>query len=160
MIEQRVENRSLQGWRGFALVLVVAVAIIFVSNFFYMLERRIGHAASVLFIALGCAVAWFLLEWYVKGFKYVCDGGLLRVSRTYGKRERFMLEVWLSGVSACGSLEDMKRRFPGAKVRRAAKHACPIEPLAVAYNEAGKQAILVIQPEERLKRIIVDAVKK
>ena len=31
---------------------------------------------------------------------------------------------------------------------------------AVAYNEAGKPAILVIQPEERLKRIIVDAVKK
>ena len=40
------------------------------------------------------------------------------------------------------------------------KPECPIEPLAVAYNDAGRIAIMVLQPEDALRQVIVKAAKK
>lgn len=160
MHEQRVEHRSMKGVRGFALVALTALAVLAGSSFFAFLERYIGNAASLLFILYGCLIAWLLLDRFVLSFVYSCSNGCLRVRRAYGKRQRPMADVWLNGVQACGSLDDMRKRFPGAKVHRAVKQGCPIEPLAVAYNDAGKTAILLLQPDEPLRRMIVAAVRR
>lgn len=160
MIEQRVENRSPKGLRGVGLIALIAAAVILGSNFFYFIGRFIGSAASILFIIFGVGVAWLLMDWYVLKFIYTCANGCLRVCRAYGRREWFMADIWLNGVSACGTLEDMKRRFPGAKIQRAVKRECPIEPLAVAYNDAGKTALMVLQPNDELRSVILQAVKK
>ena len=160
MLQQRLQNPRPDALRGIGIIALTALAVFVGSAAFSRLSTRIGSLASLGFIAYGCFIAWWLLNRYILAFSYTATADVLRVCRVYGKRERFMTDVYLSTIQAWGSEEDMKRRFPAAKVRRAAKHACPIEPLAVAYNEAGKPAILVIQPEERLKRVIVDAVKK
>ena len=130
------------------------------SNLFYALGRYIGNAASLLFILFGMGVAWFLLNRYVMSFVYTCDGSCLRVRRAYGRYERQMADIWLNGIQRCGTLEDVKRRCPGARVQRAVKPECPIEPLAVAYNDAGRIAIMVLQPEDALRQVIVKAAKK
>ena len=160
MIQQRVSHGSLNGWRGVTLIAVIALGVILGSNFFYYLGRYIGNAASLLFILFGMGVAWFLLNRYVMSFVYVCDGSCLRVRRAYGRYERFMADVWLNGIQCCGSLEEVRRRCPGARVQRAVKPECEIEPLAVGYNDAGKTAIVVLQPEEALRGVILKAVKK
>ena len=160
MIEQRVQNRSMKGWRGFALVLAVAALVVVGSVFFSFLERWIGRASSLLFILFGCVVAWFLLDWYVLDYLYTCAGGCLRICRVYGKRERFMLDVWLNSIQAYGSLEAMKRRFPDAKVQRAVKQECPLAPLAVAYTDDGRTRILLIQPDQPLREAIQRTLKK
>lgn len=159
MIEQRVSHRSLQGWRGVALIAVIALGVILGSNLFYYLGRWIGNAASLLFILFGMGVAWFLLNRYVMGFVYYCDGSCIRVRRTYGRYMRVVADVWLNGVQACGSLDEMRRRFPGARVQRAVKPECAIPMLAVAYNDAGRTAILLMQPNESLREVILRAVK-
>ena len=160
MIEQRVAHRSLEGWRGFALIAAIALLVILGSNFFYALSRWIGNASSLLFILFGMGVAGFLLYRYVMSFVYTCDGSCLRVRRAYGRYQRAMADIWLNGVQACGSYEDMKRRFPAARVQRAVKPECDIAPLAVAYNDAGKVAIMVMQPNDAMRKVIADAVKK
>lgn len=160
MIQQRVSHRSLQGWRGVALIAVIALGVILDSNLFYYLGRWIGNAASLMFILFGMGVAWFLLNRYVMSFVYTCDGSCLRVRRAYGRYERQMADIWLNGIQRCGTLEDVKRRCPGARVQRAVKPECPIEPLAVAYNDAGRTAIMVLQPEDALRQVIVKAAKK
>lgn len=160
MIQQRVSHRSLQGWRGVALIAVIALGVILGSNLFYALGRVIGNAASLLFILFGMGVAWFLLNRYVMSFVYLCDGSCLRVRRAYGRYERQMADIWLNGIRCCGALEDVKRRYPGARVQRAVKPECAIEPLAVAYNDAGKTAVMVLQPEDELRDVIVKAAKK
>lgn len=160
MIQQRVSHRSLQGWRGVALIAVIALGVILGSNLFYYLGRWIGNAASLLFILFGMGVAWFLLNRYVMSFVYTCDGSCLRVRRAYSRYERQMADIWLNGIQRCGSLEDVKRRCPGARVQRAVKPECAIEPLAVAYNDAGRTAIMVLQPEDALRDVIIKAAKK
>lgn len=159
MLEQRVSHRSLQGWRGVALIAVIALGVILGSNFFYYIGRWIGNLSSLLFILFGMGVAGFLLNRYVMGFVYLCDGSCLRVRRTYGRYQRAVADVWLNGVQACGSLEDMRRRFPGARAQRAVKPECEIAPLTVAYNDAGRVALLVLQPDEALKAVILKAVR-
>lgn len=160
MIQQRVSHRSLNGWRGVALIAVIALGVILGSNFFYFLGRYIGNAASLLFILFGMGVAWFLLNRYVMSFVYVCDSSCLRVRRAYGRYERAMADMWLNGIQCCGALEEVRRRCPGARVQRAVKPECAIEPLAVGYNDAGRTAILVLQPDEALRAVILKAVKK
>ena len=159
MIQQRVSHGSLNGWRGVALIAVIALGVILGSNFFYYLGRYIGNAASLLFILFGMGVAWFLLNRYVMSFVYVCDGSCLRVRRAYGRYERFMADVWLNGIQACGPLDAMKSRFSGAKVHKAVRPECHIEPLAVVYNDAGRTAILLMQPDDALRAVILRAVK-
>ena len=160
MIEQRIQNRSLQGWRGIALVLATALAVVLGSSLLHALEPRIGTASSVLFIAYGCAIAWFLLHWFVMGFIYHCDGSCLRVYRVYGKRRRPMLEIWLNSVRACGEPEEMKRRFPGARMQRAVRRECPIAPLALAWNDGGKAALLLFQPDDAMRAAVMAAAKR
>lgn len=159
MLEQQVSHRSLRGWRGVALIAAIALVVILGSNFFYYISRWIGNAASPLFILFGMGVAWFLLNRYVMGFLYACDGSCLRVRRTYGRYQRVVADVWLNGVQACGSLEDMRRRFPAARVQRAVKPECAIDRLAVAYNDAGKIAIVVLQPDDAVRGVVVRAAK-
>lgn len=160
MTEQRIQNRSLSGWRGVALVLAAALAMILGSGLFHALGCFIGSAATLLFIAYGCAIAWFMLYWFVMGFIYHCDGSCLRIYRAYGKRQRPMLEVWLHSIQALGSLQELQGRFPGARVQRALRPECPIEPMAVAYRYSGKVSILLIQPDDEMKRALLAAVKR
>lgn len=160
MLEQRVTSKPVAGMRGVALIALIAASVIVGSNFFYFLGRWIGSVSSILFILYGMFIAWLLLDWYIKGYIYTCGNGCLRVCRTYGKYERFMADIWLNGVQACGTLDDMKRRFPKAKVQRAVKPECTLEQLAVAYNDAGKTAIMVLQPDAAMREAIVKAVRK
>lgn len=159
MIEQRIAHPPLTGWRGPALILTIAAAMFVGSALFSALEGVMGRASSALFIVYGIGVAWYLLNRYVMTVVYTCKGSCLRVCRAYGKYERLMLDVWLNNVKACGTLDAMQRRFPDARVRRAIRKDCPIEPLAVAHAESGKIAILLIQPEAALREVILKAVK-
>ena len=160
MINQRIENRAPGGIRGLLLVLLIALAVVLGSVVCSWLSGIVGGAASIIFIVYGFVLGFFVLDRYVLGYAYALENGCLRVSRTYGKRDRPSLEIWLSGAIASGSLEAMKARFPNARVHRAVKRECPIEPLAVAYNEAGQTAIALLQPNDALREAISKAIKQ
>ena len=161
MIEQKVNHPPLKGFRGVALIAVIALVVILLSNLFSALEPVLGSMlASLLFILCGMGVAGVLLNRYVLGFMYTCDGSCLRVSRIYGKRFRPMAELWLNSFVACGTLEEMQKRFPGARCQRAVKRECMLEPLAVAYRNGGRTELFLLQPDEALKAALLKAVKK
>lgn len=159
MLQQTLRNRQPGALRGIGLILLIALAVLAGSAFFYRMERYIGSLASLLFIFYGVAIAMFLLNWYVMGFIYTANDDCLRVCRVYGKRERFMVDVWLNQVKACGPLEEVRREFPGAPVSRATKAQCEYEPLALAYASSGKTRILVIQPDDALRAHLTQAAK-
>lgn len=159
MLEQRLRNRQPGPLKGLGLIVLIALAAVAGSAFFTRLQPRIGVLASVGFIAYGCAIAWLLLHWYVLSFVYTANGDCLRVCRVYGKRERFMADVWLNRVLAYGTPEAMKRRFPGASVANATRAQCEYEPLALAYRDSDRTNILVIQPDEAMRKHLIDAIK-
>ena len=160
MIEQRVDGPSLKGWRGVALIAALALLVILLSRLFEWLSRWLGGASSLLFLASGAALAWFMMHRFVMGFVYTCDGSCLRVSRVYGKRRLLAQEIWLSTIRACGDPEKLRARFPGARVRWAVRPECPLEPLAIAYGDGGKTSILLLQPDERLQALLTEAARK
>ena len=159
MIEQRIAHSPIKGWRGPALILAIAAAMMAGSVLFSALEGMLGRASSALFLIYGMAVAWFLLNRYVMAIVYTCQGGCLRVCRAYGQYERLMIDVWLNNIKACGTLEAMCKRFPGARVRRAVRSDCSLEALAVAHADAGRMSILLIQPDDALREVILKTVK-
>ena len=152
MLRQELRNPRPDALRGAGVVALAVLAVLAGSVVFSRLSARIGSLASVGFIAYGCAVAWWLLNRYVLGFVYTANADCLRVCRVYGKRERFMLDVWLNTLQAWGSEEDMKRRWPDAHVDRATRGRCALTPLALAYRRDDRIAILVIQPDEAMKK--------
>lgn len=160
MLEQRIRNRQPNALQGALLIAAVAVVVILVSNFFYGLEARIGTLASIGFLTFGCVVAYGLLDWFVLGFVYTSNLDCLRVCRFYGKRERFIVDIWFNAVVGYGTPEEVKQRFPGARFSRATKRQCPHPPFALAYRSDGKLRALVIQPDEAMKAHIVECLKK
>ena len=160
MLEQRIRNRQPDALRGAGLILLIALAVLAGSAFFTRLEPSIGTLSSVGFTAYGCAIAWFLLNWYVMRFIYTANADCLRICRAYGKRERFMADVWLNQVIAYGTPEEIRARFPGTHAARATRAQCAFEPLALAYKEGGRTAVIVIQPDEAMRRHIISHIKK
>lgn len=159
MLEQRLQNRQPDAIQGIFVVLGIALAVIAGSALCTRLELLIGTLSSLLFIAYGCAVAWFLLNWFAMGFIYTANADCLRLCRCYGKRERFIADIWFNQVTAYGTLEEMKKRCPGARVMRATRRQCGFEPLALACKAGGRTAIAVIQPDDAMRRHVIDAIR-
>ena len=160
MLRQTIQNRQPKGLQGAGLVLLVALAAVAGSTFFTRMQARLGAWASALFIAYGCAIAWFLLNWYALRFVYTANADCLRVCRIYGKRERFMVDVWLNQVVAYGAPDEVKQRCPDAPVSQATRAQCELAPLALAYKQDGKTRILVIQPDEKMQAHLMGVLKK
>ena len=160
MLRQTIQNRQPKGLQGAGLVLLVALAAVAGSAFFTRMQARLGAWASALFIAYGCAIAWFLLNWYALRFVYAANADCLRVCRAYGKRERFMVDVWLNQVVAYGAPDEVKQRCPDAPVSQATRTQCELAPLALAYKQDGKTRILVIQPDENMRAHLMGVLKK
>ena len=81
MLQQTIRNRQPEGLWGVLLVLGVAAAAIGGSMLFTRLQVRLGSIASVLFIAYGCAIAWFLLYWFVMRFICTANADCFRICR-------------------------------------------------------------------------------
>ena len=160
MLEQRLRNRQPTALQGLGLILLIALAVFAGSAFFTLLQRRIGVLASALFILYGCAIAWFLLNWYALSFVYTATDDVLRICRAYGKRERFAADIWLNRVEAWGTPEAMKQRYPQAKVLNATRSQCDFEPLALVYRDSDSLAAAVIQPDDAMRKHLLEAIKK
>ena len=160
MLEQRLRNRQPGPLKGLVLVLLIALAALAGSAFFTLLEPRLGTLASVLFFAYGCAIAWYLLNWYVLTIVYTANADCLRICRAYGKRERFAADVWLNRVVAWGEPAAMKQRYPGARVFRATRAQCEFEPLALVYKTSDSTAIAVIQPDDAMRAHLMGVLQK
>ena len=160
MLEQKLRNRQPTALQGVGLILLIALATITGSAFFSLMQRRIGVLASALFILYGCAIAWFLLNWYALSFIYTATDDILRICRAYGKRERFAADIWLNRVVAWGTPEDMKQRYPQAKVLQATRAQCPYAPLALVYKDSDSLAMAVIQPDDAMRKHLLGAIRK
>lgn len=159
MRTQKIQNRQPSALQGIGLVLLVALAAAGGSLFFSRLESRLGTASSLLFILYGCAIAYFLLNWYGMSYIYTANDDCLRLCRAYGKRERFMADVWLNQVTAYGTPEEIKARYADAPVVRALRSQCPFEPLALAYKEGGSIRVAVLQPNDEMRAHLIGRIK-
>lgn len=160
MLQQTVQNERPTPLRGIGIVGLTAAAVLLGSALFGRLERWIGQASSLLFIAYGVLVAAVLMNRYVKGYHYAASDDVLRVSSSYGRYRRFICDVWLNRVRAWGAPDELRRRYPGARVTRCTRQRCGIEPMALAWTSGARTEILVFQPDEALRGHLGRRLKK
>ncbi len=160
-MQQKIQNRKLPAWAGILLVLGIAAFLLVLSQVCAWLSQATGTSLGMfLFWGAGAGAAWLLLNRVVMGYTYTYNGLVLRVERTYGSRSRFAEDVNLRRLKGMGTLEEMKARFPGAKVFRATRRQCPLPELAVAYADGDRVRIAVLQPEEALRAKLMEDMKK
>ena len=159
MLEQRINNSRPGALKGAGIVLLAVLAALAGNALFSWISRWLGTLASVGFILYGCIIAWLLMDRFALGYVYAASADCLRVSRAYGRRERFMTDVWLNQVQAYGTPEEMKKLFPGARTAQATRPRCPLAPLALAYAADGRISILVIQPDEAMRAHLIRSIR-
>lgn len=157
---QKVQNPPLNALQGGLVVVGLVAAIVVDSLVFRLLAPLLGDTAStLLFWAVGLLIALWTMRRFVMGYSYGMNGSTLRITFSYGRYERLMMDVYLNNVLYTGTLDQMRSRYPNARVRRAIRAKCPIEPLAVAHRDGDSAAILLIQPDETIREALETAAR-
>lgn len=160
MHRQKVQNRPLSAVRGLLVVAGLIAVLVVASTALSLLAPSIGEgAASIVFWIVGIAAALWTMRRFILCYSYALNGVMLRVTYAYGRYERPMCDVYLRSVLAAGAPEDIRKRWSSARVQRATRPGCALEPLAVAYNDGNRTAILVVQPDDDIRQALLDAAK-
>lgn len=161
MYLQKVLPPKLNGLHAIAATLLIVAALIADSAACMLLSRVLSAGtATVLFWVLGGLIALWAMRQFILSYSYLLSGSALRVSHAYGRYERIIEQMYFSSVAAYGSLADLQKRYPGAKVQRCTRKDCPIDPFAVAYSGSGHIVLYELQPDEKIRRALIDAARK
>lgn len=158
---QKIQNPRLNTLKGIGVVLGIFAGILAVSIVTELLAPFIGGIASaVIFWGAGALIALWTMRRFILSYTYGLGPNVLRIAFSYGRYERVMTDIYFNNILNAGSLDDMRARYPGARVNRATRSACTIPTLAVAARDNGKPAIYLIQPDEVIRATIEETARK
>ena len=160
-MKQVVGHKKLNDLAGIALILGLVAALILLNYLVIdLLAARAGAtAASIGFWVLGGLLAWLVLRVYIVTYSYEIGADVLRLCRHYGKRERFIEDVYLNQIEFVGTVEEAKAKYPRAKTVSAV-HGSEKTPItAIVYKTADGERLARIQANEELKKLLVEQVK-
>lgn len=160
-MKQIVEHKKIGTLHGILLVLGL-MAVLVLLNYLVLgfLATHIGNGASSLaFWVLGGLIAWGVLRIYIVKYGYELGDEVLRLTRAYGKRERYIEDIYLNNLLFLGKPEDAVKRFPNAKRVKAvhAKGEYPV--VAVGYKASDGNHIALIQANDELKAALRARIK-
>lgn len=160
-MKQIVGHKRLNTISGLALIFGMVAALIMINYFVIdQIAARVGAtAASIGFWVIGGLLAWLVLRVFIVTYSYEIGGGVLRLCRHYGKRERFIEDIYLNRIEFVGTPEEAKERFPNAKTVSAVHGSEKLPVTAVVYKTADGLRIARLQANDELKRMLVEQVK-
>lgn len=161
-MKQVVGHKKMTPARGFLVVLAL-VAVLVLINYIVLdyLAGWIGYtAASIGFWAIGILLALYVLRVYVVRYGYEIDGGVLRLTRSYGKRERFIEDIYLRQIVFTGAPEAAKKRWPESRRVRALYCRSELPTLAVVYKSGDGVKTALIQADAGTKAQLDAAAKE
>ena len=101
-----------------------------------------------------------MLRVYVVRYGYEIDGGVLRLTRSYGKRERFIEDIYLRQIVFTGAPEAAKKRWPENRRVRALYCRSELPTLAVVYKSGDGVKTALIQADAETKAQLDAAAKE
>ena len=152
MYVQKVRSPAMGALRGIAVVLGIVLAV-FVDLYLTRLLTLLlpEPVCGALFWVIGIAIALWALRRYILCYSYAVTDSLLRISYAYGRYERLMSDLYFNNMSCFGPVEEVKKRYPNARVDRATRPGCPLEPMAIACRDGGQTRIYIIQPDDTVR---------
>lgn len=160
-MKQVVARKSLSTLQGIGLILaLVAVLVLLNHVVLNLLAAWLGAAAaSIGFWLIGGAIALWVLRVFVVKYSYEVGPDVLRLCRSYGKRERHIEDVYLNQILFVGAPEAAKKRWPDAKRVRAMRSPRELPVTAVVYKTAFGKRVALIQANDELKSHLADSVR-
>lgn len=161
-MKQVVGHKKLNGLAGFGLILGLVAALILINYLVIdFLAARVGAtAASIGFWVIGGLLAWLVLRVYIVTYSYETGAGVLRLCRHYGKRERFIEDIYLNQIRFVGTPEAAKEKYPKARIVSAVHGSAKLPVTAVVYQTADGLRVAKIQANDELKKLLIEQVKK
>lgn len=158
---QKVCNRPLSALKGLGVVLGIFAALLALTFITQLLTPLVGELiSSIIFWGIGALVALWTMRRFVLTYSYALGTNLVRVSHAYGRYERVMVDLYFNNILNAGSLEDMRARYPDARVNRATRPGCEIPSLAVAARDNGVTAIYLLQPDDIIREKLEETARK
>ena len=160
-MKQIVAHKKIHPVMGVLIILLLLCFLIGLNYVLGFLVPLVGRTVSEIFFWLiGAVIAWWFLRTYVVKYSYEMTEDVLRLNRMYGKRERFIADIYLNRLVYVGTLEEAKKKNPNAKVVRALQATCKIPPTAIAYKTSSETTIALIQADEELKAKLLQRMQK
>lgn len=157
---QKVQNRKLSAAKGLLVVLGIFAALFVLTLISQLLSALVSElAGSILFWGGGVGVALWTMRRFVLTYTYALGTNMMRICYAYGRYERVMTDLYFNNILRIGTLEDMRARYPDARVNRATRPTCPHESLAVVARDNGAPAIFLLQPDEEIKNALIAVVR-
>lgn len=158
---QKIRNRKLGALKGLGVVLAIFAALFVVTFITQLLIPFIGEGpSSLLFWGVGALIALWTMRRFVLTYSYGLGTNVLRVTFAYGRYERVMADLYFNNILNAGALDDMRARYPNAKVNRATRPGCEIKHLAVAAKDNGVVSIYLLQPDRVIREKLEEVAKK
>lgn len=158
---QKVQNRKLGALKGLGVVLGIFAALFVLTFVTQLLIPFIGEGpSSLLFWGLGALLALWTMRRFILKFTYGMNSNMMRIAYAYGRYERVMVDLYFNNILNAGTLDDMRARYPNARVNRATRPGCDIEHLAIAARDNGVVSIYLLQPDGVIREKIVEVARK
>ena len=149
---QKLKRPPMKPLAGLLTVLGVLAALVLSRFLTQLLAPAFGQGtALIVFWLVGLGIALIVLRRFVLSYEYLLSPTLLRVCFAYGRYVRVMADLYLNNILFTGSEAEAKKRWPGARVNRAALPGAGPEPLAVVCMDGGKPAIYILQPDDEIR---------
>ena len=150
-MKQIVSHKKIHPVVGVLIILLLLGFLLVLNYLLGLLKPFVSQTIlEIFFWLVGAAAAWWFLRTYVVKYSYEMTEDVLRLNRMYGKRERFIADIYLNRLLFVGSLEEAKKRNPNAKVVRALQSTCKIPSTAIAYKTSSEVSIALIQANDEL----------
>ena len=161
-MKQIVGHKKLSSLGGFLIVLALVAILVFINYFVltYIAALIGSTAASIGFWVIGILLALYVLRVYVVRYSYEIDGGVLRLNRSYGKRKRFIEDIYLRQILFTGTKAAAKKRYPSVRIVRALYCRSDIATLAVVYKNSEGVRCALIQANDEIRACLENAVKE
>lgn len=158
---QKVQNRKLSALKGLGVVAGIFAALVVLTLLTQVLSALVSElAGSVIFWVGGIAIALWTMRRFILTYTYALGTNMIRIAYAYGRYERVMVDLYFNNILNAGTLDEMRDRYPSARVNRATRPACDLEPLAVAARDNGATAIFLLQPDSVIREALEEVAKK
>lgn len=164
--EQHVKNKNLSSLAGIGVIVGLLAFLYCLVTILGALQRRFGlsyDAAVVTVWVAGAGIALAMMHDRVLFYRYTLSGSTLKLDRFYGRYMRHARDIMFRRIEDVGTPEEMKAKYPRARVEKYLRRQCDIAPVALVHVYDGRRYIAVIQPDETILSAIenrADARKK
>ena len=101
-----------------------------------------------------------MLQVYILKYNYELCDDVLQITRSYGKRERFIENIYLRQLVFMGKPEEAQKRWPNARKVRALHLKGENLTIALVYKASDGHRIALIQANDELKAELAARMKE